>query len=119
MRGILQTAKRGGRRTCHWKIDLMMVLPAGSQPIGKRSEEHTSELQSRFELVCRLLLEKKNENNSGNECTNARLLGDFPRAKPAHSSVGRVYTLTVLSDGSRLAALIGVSEVIILVAPRV
>src|SRR5699024_11568666 len=27
----------------------------------KRSEEHTSELQSRFELVCRLLLEKKNK----------------------------------------------------------
>src|SRR5207249_10744422 len=25
----------------------------------KRSEEHTSELQSRFDLVCRLLLEKK------------------------------------------------------------
>src|SRR5699024_12860086 len=27
---------------------------------SRRSEEHTSELQSRFELVCRLLLEKKN-----------------------------------------------------------
>src|SRR5699024_3517317 len=27
---------------------------------GPRSEEHTSELQSRFDLVCRLLLEKKN-----------------------------------------------------------
>src|SRR5699024_11273689 len=27
---------------------------------GLRSEEHTSELQSRFELVCRLLLAKKN-----------------------------------------------------------
>src|SRR5699024_12690428 len=27
---------------------------------GQRSEEHTSELQSRFDLVCRLLLEKKN-----------------------------------------------------------
>src|SRR5699024_12050169 len=27
---------------------------------GKRSEEHTSELQSRFDLVCRLLLDKKN-----------------------------------------------------------
>src|SRR5699024_12794212 len=26
-----------------------------------RSEEHTSELQSRFDLVCRLLLEKENE----------------------------------------------------------
>src|SRR5690606_40130446 len=30
--------------------------------IGNRSEEHTSELQSRENLVCRLLLEKKNEN---------------------------------------------------------
>src|SRR5207249_10084676 len=28
---------------------------------AKRSEEHTSELQSRFDLVCRLLLEKKNQ----------------------------------------------------------
>src|SRR5699024_11997068 len=28
-----------------------------------RSEEHTSELQSRFELVCRLLLEKKKEHD--------------------------------------------------------
>src|SRR5437868_14220585 len=28
-------------------------------PRGPRSEEHTSELQSRFDLVCRLLLEKK------------------------------------------------------------
>src|SRR5699024_11250690 len=27
----------------------------------RRSEEHTSELQSRFDLVCRLLLEKKND----------------------------------------------------------
>src|SRR5207249_6060557 len=29
-----------------------------------RSEEHTSELQSRFDLVCRLLLEKKTEKNT-------------------------------------------------------
>src|SRR2546422_4117373 len=37
-------------------------LPAGglrAQP--RRSEEHTSELQSRLHLVCRLLLEKKNQ----------------------------------------------------------
>src|SRR5699024_6598406 len=33
---------------------------ATSEP--PRSEEHTSELQSRFDLVCRLLLEKKNKN---------------------------------------------------------
>src|SRR5579885_3758517 len=34
--------------------------------IGDRSEEHTSELQSRFDLVCRLLLEKKKDI----ECVN-------------------------------------------------
>src|SRR5437868_9169098 len=32
--------------------------PAAARNLG-RSEEHTSELQSRFDLVCRLLLEKK------------------------------------------------------------
>src|SRR5438132_6962193 len=30
-------------------------------PLPKRSEEHTSELQSHSDLVCRLLLEKKKE----------------------------------------------------------
>src|SRR5438309_7723133 len=30
-----------------------------------RSEEHTSELQSQFHLVCRLLLEKKKNNTTG------------------------------------------------------
>src|SRR5699024_12836802 len=38
------------------------VLPANTflaQSVDLRSEEHTSELQSRFDLVCRLLLEKK------------------------------------------------------------
>src|SRR5207248_6442660 len=32
---------------------------------GRRSEEHTSELQSPYELVCRLLLEKKKRANAG------------------------------------------------------
>src|SRR5699024_11931927 len=39
---------------------------AGTESIQEealRSEEHTSELQSRFDLVCRLLLEKKKRNN--------------------------------------------------------
>src|SRR2546427_9399160 len=33
----------------------------GAAPIAGRSEEHTSELQSQSNLVCRLLLEKKKE----------------------------------------------------------
>src|SRR5437868_12233116 len=39
-------------------------LLGGSASIPSRSEEHTSELQSRFDLVCRLLLEKKNYRES-------------------------------------------------------
>src|SRR5699024_1077378 len=39
-----------------WGIAFVMAA------IAARSEEHTSELQSRFELVCRLLLEKKKNN---------------------------------------------------------
>src|SRR5690606_40389738 len=37
-----------------WNSRLALV----NQPTGDRSEEHTSELQSRENLVCRLLLEK-------------------------------------------------------------
>src|SRR5699024_12597055 len=49
--GLLAQPHRRVRR-------LVRHVPA--QP-ERRSEEHTSELQSRFDLVCRLLLEKKNE----------------------------------------------------------
>src|SRR5207249_7084907 len=61
---------RTGRYRAVW------VLPHGLSAAGpapafigdntdrfSRSEEHTSELQSRFDLVCRLLLEKKKTNN--------------------------------------------------------
>src|SRR3712207_8021826 len=39
----------------------------------RRSEEHTSELQSRQYLVCRLLLEKKNEKSTRLKYTNANI----------------------------------------------
>src|SRR5438067_2726092 len=37
------------------------TLVSHPRPATTRSEEHTSELQSRFDLVCRLLLEKKKQ----------------------------------------------------------
>src|SRR5437773_4925824 len=48
-------------RFCAWPMAAVthgwvMTSPSSAQ---KRSEEHTSELQSHHELVCRLLLEKK------------------------------------------------------------
>src|SRR5699024_11775092 len=47
------------------EIETPIMKTTQKQIAGKklaiRSEEHTSELQSRFDLVCRLLLEKKNK----------------------------------------------------------
>src|SRR5207249_9228548 len=44
----------------------LKVTFVGIMPTLFRSEEHTSELQSRFDLVCRLLLEKKKKTNENN-----------------------------------------------------
>src|SRR5687768_18226639 len=43
--------------SCAWASSAIGIIPT---PRCRRSEEHTSELQSRLHLVCRLLLEKKN-----------------------------------------------------------
>src|SRR2546427_7853386 len=48
--------------------------PAASSPKGERSEEHTSELQSQSNLVCRLLLEKKNKRRMRHRPEEARAL---------------------------------------------
>src|SRR6266496_5510458 len=44
-------------------VEMQPPLPPflGAPNVNRRSEEHTSELQSRRDLVCRLLLEKKKE----------------------------------------------------------
>src|SRR5690554_1927375 len=70
--GTLTAIERGARR-----VITRLVIEADSQDTYKdfgvlnpesasaeRSEEHTSELQSRPHLVCRLLLEKKNNNTT-------------------------------------------------------
>src|SRR5699024_11282939 len=41
-----------------------------------RSEEHTSELQSRFDVVCRLLLEKTKPNRHNNAHSNQHEVAD-------------------------------------------
>src|SRR5699024_12210196 len=42
------------------QVPSFILGPVDTNTLDMRSEEHTSELQSRFDLVCRLLLEKKN-----------------------------------------------------------
>src|SRR3712207_7149432 len=55
--GAQEQAQRGALLLGHEHDVNAVALPRA----GARSEEHTSELQSRQYLVCRLLLEKKNK----------------------------------------------------------
>src|SRR2546428_2862408 len=57
-----EIAASGGWISFARYMELALYAPG----LGYRSEEHTSELQSRSDLVCRLLLEKKKKNNNTN-----------------------------------------------------
>src|SRR5947207_7612623 len=54
---VLQDARGNADAGCHHSSWHYRARPGG--PRRTRSEEHTSELQSHSDLVCRLLLEKK------------------------------------------------------------
>src|SRR5690606_40441256 len=58
----LDAAAQKLKRIADWEAGVS--APTYPQLEALRSEEHTSELQSRENLVCRLLLEKKNEKSN-------------------------------------------------------
>src|SRR5699024_11352187 len=60
------------------KYDIEVWIPS-QETYRERSEEHTSELQSRFDIVCRLLLEKK---------------------KSLHPAIHRIYDATQTFDNN-------------------
>src|SRR5438874_9820203 len=63
-----------------------LVYTSSPPPLGvavaiaaeTRSEEHTSELQSRRDLVCRLLLEKKNYNDKHTDLSHHQIMSLTP-----------------------------------------
>src|SRR2546430_3959392 len=61
VRGIFGQCNRTANANL-WRL----LVPGGPSPraMVNRSEEHTSELQSQSNLVCRLLLEKKKKNSN-------------------------------------------------------
>src|SRR5690554_7382833 len=68
----------------HPKVIGYLDALLGRKPVGQRvarSEEHTSELQSRPHLVCRLLLEKKKKKTTHNYSQHKRTNERIP---PAH-----------------------------------
>src|ERR1017187_10604223 len=61
--------------------DAINAHVAAGKPIGGRSEEHTSELQSPMYLVCRLLLEKTRRHEGGSEGRRAMVKGGMFRRR--------------------------------------
>src|SRR5207253_9768900 len=81
---VRATGARAGPRVRRQAASYRRPLPrrlSRDAARGPRSEEHTSELQSRGHLVCRLLLEKKKSAKYGDEC-------DPFSIAPANSSSG-------------------------------
>src|SRR6202795_5119559 len=79
-----------------------IVFCLGSFLAGARSEEHTSELQSLIDLVCRLLLEKKNKTECAPRIevlSASRFASSW--TEPAGSTSGQHRSHTRASSGSR------------------
>src|SRR5687768_17926498 len=80
---------RPGRLSLNMRIASLPFAAAscpaasGSWHSKTRSEEHTSELQSRLHLVCRLLLEKKKKKNSNSQ--SQKTYSQQPRQFPVHA----------------------------------
>src|SRR5438067_6444972 len=67
--------KQGHSRRFRPGADISALAPKAEI---SRSEEHTSELQSRFDLVCRLLLEKKKiSENTSEYMTDHKIVDDY------------------------------------------
>src|SRR5437773_9116283 len=66
-----EVTRNGSRLKLQGKVyqTLLTLLEKPGEVVTRRSEEHTSELQSHHDLVCRLLLEKKKKQNKPNSYT--------------------------------------------------
>src|SRR2546422_3802961 len=82
-RSILTNAQAARRLLEATPPDLGEVQSILSDIVEDRSEEHTSELQSRLHLVCRLLLEKKKKN------THTKTMHTIQLTMPATASTTR------------------------------
>src|SRR3989449_2805049 len=64
---LLVSVRSGAAVSMPGMMETILNLGLNDETVqGLRSEEHTSELQSRLHLVCRLLLEKKKKNTNQN-----------------------------------------------------
>src|SRR5438034_6628969 len=64
----LVAASLRGRQLSAEALHRFLLDLVTEEAVQRRSEEHTSELQSHSDLVCRLLLEKKKLEGEGSQC---------------------------------------------------
>src|SRR5256886_3576391 len=76
----------------------------------RRSEEHTSELQSQSNLVCRLLLEKKNASNLLGSPSKRRISGRYLARIPCHARAA-ILPSAVIGDHSVELVTVAAAEV--------
>src|SRR4030042_1134772 len=67
-------------QVCQIDVAYVLLYDLWSKSIKHRSEEHTSELQSRLHLVCRLLLEKQKKPPEPDTARGRRVLRDVSTA---------------------------------------
>src|SRR2546422_7265995 len=79
-RSTLKSRAVPSRHGVHFPHDSRML---------KRSEEHTSELQSRLHLVCRLLLEKKKNDNEELDLKTQGIASQSQSQSPRHDELVR------------------------------
>src|SRR5258708_26619591 len=79
-------------RAAKWSSTRNSIICSSGGRVPRRSEEHTSELQSPDHLVCRLLLEKKKKNNA-----HIHPAGDLVPFKPSET---RLYLEETLPEGT-------------------
>src|SRR5690349_24196949 len=73
------SARQRSGRTLGCRANFRRRVGRGMRATARRSEEHTSELQSRRDLVCRLLLEKKKKNKNSTTYTITKtMMSEYP-----------------------------------------
>src|SRR5437667_2778922 len=83
---LVEAAERLGLGEAGIGLDVWLKEdPADARNRTTRSEEHTSELQSHHDLVCRLLLEKKNKTKNIERQHDREQHGQGARLTPDHS----------------------------------
>src|SRR5256884_2284534 len=94
------------------KTDKRVVGFGPKLPASMRSEEHTSELQSRLHLVCRLLLEKKNDSNHGinHNTFSVNVLNLFSRSRRNTNKRNSKHGAMLENTDTRLSKLIGLLQ---------